>query len=171
MVKNKVLHYTCCKLGDSGGQKKWSKTDAESHLNWHNNRTLGAQRFDFWDFGAFRKYCFLINFRSAKKSTENTTLAVRWAARGARDVFWRRVGGRNGIRWGSWICRYRNKIRHASGTPLCETGAADPGEKVGKHAETLDREKGLSECRAPAWGRLNTFCVFRRLRQNRFHWC
>ena len=47
MEKNNVSHYTCCKLGELGGQENWSKKRHQRSSRWNTNSSPGHSKVWF----------------------------------------------------------------------------------------------------------------------------
>ena len=83
--------------------------------------------------GGFLRSRIFDEFSIGKKSAKNPTFGVRGSAKGGQPGIFLREGRRVGRGPSEALesAEIGRSIRHASGTPLCETGAADPNAPCG----------------------------------------
>ena len=112
--------------------------------------------------GAFLRSRIFDEFSIGKKSAKNPTFGVRGSAKGDFTGSWpegRRVGR------ALESAEVGRSIRHASGTPLCETGAADPNAPCGASTAApvfVDRRllQLIAFCKLQSIDQSSGVCVF-----------
>ena len=92
--KKKCSHYTCCKLGDLGGQENWSKKWCQKSTKLTPESSFGHPGIwflRFWE--GLIEVRFLMNFWAAKKLKRTGKMRRRCEKRISAG----RVGGRGGV--------------------------------------------------------------------------
>ena len=121
-ARTSIPHYTWCKIQGCVASRKniWNHMQKGSNVI----PKLIFGRYGVWVL-SFRKVFGEVWF-SMDLWLAQTEICIRGSDWLRQRAIFAGVRRKPQASWSSWICRIRAKIRHASGTPLCETGVAGP---------------------------------------------